>query len=420
MPLADRLLFPIKKRRHKVGLSPGSVVFVGEERTAPVSFRLTTYGPESYQQSKPTNVTDAVASFQHKTKDVTWLDVYGVHQTSIIETIGAEAGIPVLALEDIVNTGQRPKVEIGSDHVFIVAKMAYISNDQTPSSTATDGASPTDATASPGLPTRSSNGAPRSAPTSAPDSHAPDSHQGPAASEGPVADSVRVEQISLWVTSSGVISFQEVPGDVLDPLRDRIAAGRTQIRRGGPGYLAYAILDLIVDHYFVVLESLAARAETLEDQILVDVSDDLQTQVHDLRRDLVYVRRNAWPVRDVLSQLERTDSPVWPEEPLRPFVRDAYEHSVQVIDMVESLRELVGGLNELHMTQLSNRMNEVMKVLTIIGTIFIPLTFVAGIYGMNFETMPELSAPYGYPVALAVMTAIGLALVIYFRRKKWL
>jgi len=415
MPLADRLLFPIKKRRHKVGLSPGSVVFVGEERTAPVSFRLTTYGPESYRQSKPTNVTDAVAALQHKTKDVTWLDVYGVHQTSIIETLGAEAGIPVLSLEDIVNTGQRPKVEIGSDHVFIVAKMAYISNGQTSSSAATHGGSPTDAMASPDLPTRSSNGAPASAPA-----FAPDSHEGLAASGAPVADSVRVEQISLWVTSSGVISFQEVPGDVLDPLRDRIAAGRARIRRGGPGYLAYAILDLIVDHYFVVLESLAARAETLEDQILADVSDDLQTQVHDVRRDLVYVRRNAWPVRDVLSQLERTDSPVWPEEPLRPFVRDAYEHSVQVIDMVESLRELVGGLNELYMTQLSNRMNEVMKVLTIIGTIFIPLTFVAGIYGMNFENMPELSAPYGYPAALAVMTAIGLALVVYFRRKKWL
>jgi len=420
MPLADRLLFPIKKRRHKVGLSPGSVVFVGEERTAPVSFRLTTYGPESYQKSKPANVTDAVEALQRKTKDVTWLDVYGVHQTSIIETIGAEAGIPVLSLEDIVNTGQRPKVEIGSDSVFIVAKMAYVTIGQTPSSTAPHVASPTDATASAGLPTRSSNGAPTSAPASAPDSHAPDSHEDPASSGGPVAGSVRVEQVSLWVTSSGVISFQEVPGDVLDPLRDRIAAGRARIRRGGPGYLAYAILDLIVDHYFVVLESLAARAETLEDQILADVNDDLQTQVHDLRRDLVYVRRNVWPVRDVLSQLERTDSPVWPEEPLRPFVRDAYEHSVQVIDMIESLRELVGGLNELHMTQLSNRMNEVMKVLTIIGTIFIPLTFVAGIYGMNFENMPELSAPYGYPVALAVMTAIGLALVVYFRRKKWL
>lgn len=411
MPLTDRLLFPIKKRRHKVGLSPGSIVFVGEERTTPTSFRLTTYGPDHYQQSELTDVTDALAALQRKSEPVTWLDVYGVHETSIIEKIGAEAGIPVLSLEDIVNTGQRPKVEIGSDHVFIVAKMVYIPNGKLSGSPTAAASSPSTETGTTDLLARASNGAPQSAPRQS---------EGSSTSPGSTADSVRVEQISLWVTPSGVISFQEMPGDVLDPLRTRIAAGRARIRGGGPAYLAYAILDLIVDHYFIVLESLAARAENLEDEILADLNDDLQTQVHDLRRDLVYIRRNAWPVREVLSQLERTDTPVWPEEPLRPFVRDAYEHSVQVIDMVESLRELVGGLNELYMTQLSNRMNEVMKVLTIIGTIFIPLTFVAGIYGMNFENMPELSAPYGYPVALAVMAAIGLALVVYFRRKQWL
>ena len=315
---------------------------------------------------------------------VRWLDVCGVHNTSVIERVGTRLGISSLVLEDIANTGQRPKADVLDEGIFISAKML---------------------TTQAGPPTQS-NGTSQMA----------TGQNGTMSSTG----SLQTEQISLLVLPGGVISFQELPGDVLDPLRHRIQNGRGRIRREGPGYLAYAILDVIVDHYFVVLEALGARAERLEDEILEDARNETQQELNDLRRDLVYVRRHAWPSREMLATLERIDHPLWPEETLRPFVRDAYEHAVQVMDMTESLRELASGLTDLYMTTLSNRMNEVMKVLTIIGTIFIPLTFVAGIYGMNFENMPELSAPLGYPIAMGFMGLVALTLIVYFRRKGWL
>ncbi|HHP7239858.1 magnesium/cobalt transporter CorA [Longibacter sp.] len=363
---ADRLLFPVKKRKHKVGLAPGSVVFVGEARSTPVTFHVTTYGPDTHRLQRPESVDAAVDGFLNAGDGtVTWLDVTGVHEADKIQRLGERLGLTALTQEDIVNTGQRAKVETFDDSIFISSKMLYTGN-----------------------------------------------HDG--------AGHVVAEQVSLVIRPEGVVSFQEVPGDILDPLRDRIASGRGRIRRAGPAYLAYAILDVIIDNYFVVLETQAERAETLEDLIMDDPDEKVQHDLNELRRDLVYVRRHAWPMREVLSHLERMTHPLWPEETLRPFVRDAYEHAVQVLDMVESLRELAGGLMDLYMTALSTRMNEVMKVLTIIGTIFIPLTFVAGIYGMNFENMPELSAPYAYPITMAAMGLIAALLVYYFRRKSWL
>jgi magnesium transporter len=414
------MLFPMKRRRHTVGMAPGSVVFVGEERTFETTFSLTEYGPEpgAYRTSTPPDVSAALNFFEgnlpseqqqratarvptesgsrtrrndtpeKRDETLCWLDVCGVHNTSVIEHIGERLGISTLTLEDIANTGQRPKAEVLDDGIFISVKML------TAQSTSPNGA----ASGSSGR----SNG--QSYPT------------GSMSGTG----SLRTEQVSLLVLPGGVISFQELPGDVLDPLRQRIQSGRGRIRREGPGYLAYAILDVIVDHYFVVLEALGARAEQLEDEILEDAGSETQQDLNDLRRDLVYVRRHAWPGREMLATLERVEHPLWPEEKLRPFVRDAYEHAVQVLDMTESLRELTSGLTDLYMTTLSNRMNEVMKVLTIIGTIFIPLTFVAGIYGMNFENMPELSAPYGYPIAMSFMGVVAVLLVIYFQRKGWL
>jgi magnesium transporter len=358
----ERLLFPLKRRRHKVGLPPGSVVFVGDAPGAPVEFETITYDEHEAETERPKTVDDALSTWDASGNRTCWLNVTGVHDASVIQNIGDHLNLHPLIQEDIANTGQRPKVEVIGNQLFLVVKMLYVT---------------------------------------------PEEH------------SVTSEQLSLLVSESGLVCFQERPGDVFDPVRDRIDTGRVRIRAGGPSYLAYALLDLIVDHYFVVLEQLAAQAETLEDEVLDDPTPQTQERLNHLRRNLALVRRHAWPVREVLSQLERTEESVWPAS-LHPFVRDAYEHTVQVLDLVESLRDLVGGLMDLYMTSLSNRMNEVMKVLTIIGTIFIPLTFIAGIYGMNFEYMPELSAPYGYPVAMSVMTVIGLLLVYYFRRKDWI
>ena len=347
-------------RKKHVGLPPGSVVFIGEEKTTPVRFSVIDYTDDHLEETTLGDVGEVLPYRDSPT--TTWINVSGVHDEDTIRTIGEHFGLHPLIQEDIAHTGQRPKLETYDDHVYVVSKMLYHNGD--------------------------------------------DQH-------------IRAEQVSFVLGGSYLLSFQEEPGDVFDPVRKRLREGRGRIRARGTDYLTYALLDVIVDHYFVVLEELGGRTEEIEDEVLDDPQPETQERINDLRRDLIFMRRMTWPVRELLSQLERLDSPLWSDE-TRPFVRDTYDHAVQVLDLVESLRDVVGGLTDLYMTSLSNRMNEIMKVLTIIGTIFIPLTFIAGIYGMNFEYMPELTVWYGYPAAMGVMTVIAVALLLYFRRKGWI
>jgi len=344
----------------EVGLPPGSVVFVGEEKTEPVRFSVMDYTVEQLDETELSDAEDVLPFRDSPT--TTWINVSGVHDEAAIETIGDHFGLHPLIQEDIVHTGQRPKLEVYDEHVYVVSKMLYHDDED---------------------------------------------------------DHLRAEQVSFVLGGSYLISFQEDTGDVFDPVRKRLREGRGRIRAQGTDYLTYALLDVIVDHYFVILEELGSRTEEIEEEVLEDPQSETQERINDLRRDLIFMRRMTWPVRELLSQLERLESELWTEE-TRPFVRDTYDHAVQVLDLVESLRDVVGGLTDLYMTSLSNRMNEIMKVLTIIGTIFIPLTFVAGVYGMNFEYMPELTVWYGYPVAMAAMAAIAGVLLLYFRRKEWI
>ncbi len=353
-------LVPINPEQ-RVGLPPGSVVFVGEERTEPIEFRVLEYGPDHLVETVQESV-DEVLKYRD-TEPVTWINVSGVHDESVIQMIGDHFGVHPLIQEDIVHTGQRPKLDSQDGSLYLVAKMLYF-----------------------------------------------DDHR-----DG----ELRAEQVSLLVGERNLVTFQEDPGDVFDPVRKRIRNGRGHIRSRGPDYLAYAILDVIVDHYFVVLEELGTRTEDLEDQIMGEAPEDVEDEIHDLRRDLTFVRRMTWPMRELLHQLERLDSPLWAENN-QPYVRDTYDHVVQVLDLVEALRDTASGLHDLHMTSISNRMNEIMKVLTIIGTIFIPLTFIAGIYGMNFEYMPELGWTWAYPAVWGVMIALAGALLLYFRRREWI
>ena len=345
----------------KVGLPPGSVVFVGEERTEPIQFRVLEYGPDHLVETDHEGL-DEVLKYRDTTP-VTWINVSGVHDESVVRTIGDHFHIHPLIQEDIAHTGQRPKLDPQENYLYLVVKMLYFDEER--------------------------------------------------------SGELRAEQVSLLVGERNIISFQEDPGDVFDPVRKRIRNGRGQIRDRGPDYLAYAILDVIVDHYFVVLEELGIRTEEIEDEIMGETPKDIEDDIHDLRRDLIYVRRMTWPMRELMYQLERLDSPLWAETN-QPYVRDTYDHVVQVLDLVEALRDTASGLHDLHMTSISNRMNEIMKVLTIIGTIFIPLTFIAGIYGMNFEYMPELGWTWGYPAAWAVMLALAVALLYYFYRREWI
>jgi magnesium transporter len=221
------------------------------------------------------------------------------------------------------------------------------------------------------------------------------------------------------LTRDTVLTFQEAAGDVFEPVRARLREGRGRIRAWGPDYLAYALFDMIVDHYFIVLEHFSERVDDLEEVVIVAEGPEIAHAIHRLRRENLRLRRSIWPLREVDSELSRKES-LLIRERMQPYLRDLYEHVVEAIDTVEMLRDTLGGLLDVHLTSISNRMNEVMKVLAIIATIFVPLTFLSGVYGMNFDYMPELRARWGYPAVLSVMFAVFLGMLVYFRRRRWI
>jgi magnesium transporter len=227
------------------------------------------------------------------------------------------------------------------------------------------------------------------------------------------------EQVSLIVGPHYVLSFQEAEGDVFSSVRQRIRQARGRIRSAGPDYLAYALIDAAVDHYFLILEKIGERIEHLEEQLHVQATPEILQAIYDLKRELIYFRKQVWPVREVLNAWQKTESALV-QEANKIFLRDVYDHTIQVIDTIESFRDIISGVMDLYMSTVSNKMNEVMKVLTIIATIFIPLTFVAGIYGMNFKFMPELEWRWSYPLLWAFLFLIFSGMVVYFKRKKWL
>jgi magnesium transporter len=280
----------------------------------------------------------------------------------LIEKMGAHFGLHPLILEGIANTQQRPKLEDLTDYIFVVLKMLYMEE--------TD-------------------------------------------------DSVIAEQVSLVVGSNFVISFQEREGDVFEQIRERIRNAKGRIRKMGSDYLGYALIDAIVDNYFLVLEKLGDKVEALEDELLPNPRPDTLPSIQGLKRALISLRRSVWPLREVVNGLERGESALI-KKATRVYLRDVYDHTIQVIDTVEALRDTVGGVLDIYLSSVSNRMNEVMKMLTLVATIFIPLTFVAGIYGMNFEHMPELKWPFGYGLVWIVMVTVALFMVFYFKKRRWL
>jgi magnesium transporter len=231
--------------------------------------------------------------------------------------------------------------------------------------------------------------------------------------------SIQAEQISLIVGSRFVISFQEREGDVFSTIRERIRAHKGRIRKMGADYLAYALVDAIVDNYFLVLEVLGDEIESMEEEVIERPGRETVRKLHHMKRRLLFLRKSVWPVREIINGLLRGETTLI-KKTTQFYLRDVYDHTIQIIDMMETMRDMNGGLFDMYLSSISNRMNEVMKVLTIIATIFIPLTFIAGIYGMNFEFMPELKWPWGYFAALGVMVFIAICMIIYFKIKKWL
>jgi magnesium transporter len=348
------------KRSKKVGLPPGTPVHVGEKKIGRVRIKIIDYDEAQFQEKEAKTVEEC---FPFKDKlTVTWINIDGIHQVDIIEKIGNHFNIHPLVLEDIVNTGQRPKMEDFVNYIFIVLKMLYY--DETESKT-------------------------------------------------------KAEQVSIILGSNFVISFQESEGDVFDPIRERIRNDRGRIRKLGADYLAYALIDTIVDNYFIILEKLGEKIEDIEEELVTNPAVETLQTIHSLKREMIFLRKSVWPLREVISRLERWESPLI-DKSLDIYLRDVYDHTIQVIDSIETFRDMLSGLLDIYLSSVSNRMNEIMKVLTIIATIAIPLTVITGIYGMNFQFMPELQWQWSYPLVLLAMLTLGILMIRYFRRKKWI
>jgi len=343
-----------------VGLPPGTLRYTGEKSDGPVKITILDYDEAGLTEKTVQRVEDC---FPFKEKPtVTWVNIDGLHEVDAIEHIGRHFDVHPLTLEDIVNTGQRPKLEDFDGYLFVIFKMFYHDSD---------------------------------------------------------ADHLKTEQVSLLLGPTWVISFQEEEGDVFEPIRQRIRNAKGRIRRMGADYLAYALVDAVVDNYFLVLEKIGERVEDIEEELIADPSPETLHVIHRLKRELIYLRKSVWPLREVIGGLERAETMLI-DQKTGIYLRDVYDHTIQVIDTIETFRDMVSGMLDIYLSSVSNRMNEVMKVLTVIATIFIPLTFIAGIYGMNFAHMPELDWWWSYPLVWLVMAVIAVAMLIYFHRKEWL
>ena len=344
----------------KTGAPPGTLIYTGDKKVEKARISVIEYDDSEYSERV---VEDFDSCLPIKDKPmVTWLNVVGLSDIGVLERLGKEFGIHPLVLEDILNVDQRPKLEDFGDYIFIVLKMAHHDDK---------------------------------------------------------AGELRMEQVSIILTENCVITFQEIEVDVFEGIRKRIKEYKGRMRRMGVDYLAYALVDAIVDGYFLVLDHLGERTETLEMELVSDPVPETLHKIYQLKRDMIFLRRSVWPLREVIAALDRGGSTLV-REGTQLYLKDLYDHTIQVIDTVESLRDMVTGMLDIYLSSVSNKMNEVMKVLTMIATIFIPLSFLAGVYGMNFEDMPELGWDLAYPALLVAMIAVGVMMLVYFRMKRWL
>ncbi|GBC62551.1 magnesium and cobalt transport protein CorA [Desulfonema ishimotonii] len=348
-----------RKHSEKAGLPPGALIHVGERKTGPVTVKIMTYDETRFEE-REAGKADLPLPLPEQA-GITWIHVIGLHDLGIIEKIGACYPVHPLILEDILNTAQRPKAEVYEDCLFVVLKRFHNPKD---------------------------------------------------------GEDISVEQVSLVVGEDFVISFQESGTDIFSPVRKRIVNRMGRIRKRGCDYLAYALIDTVIDYHFSVMEALEENIEAIEEN-LADPSMTVLQDICALKRNVLLLRKSVLPLRDLTYRLEKDDSE-FIKDTTRIYLRDLYDHAVQIADTVETFREMASGLLDLYHSGVSNRMNEVMKVLTVISTTFIPLSFIAGVYGMNFKYMPELEFKWGYALVWGVILGVGGTMLIFFKRKKWL
>lgn len=359
-----RLKRKIKKRtedyKKHIGQIPGTLIYTGKKSDKNFHVECFDYTKDNIEESILLNIEDAV---NYKLTDsVTWINVNGLKHTDQIENIGSQYDLHPLVLEDIVNTTQRPKIDEYEGYLFIVLKMLYYDENE----------------------------------------------------------NIVIEQVSFVLGKNYVITFQESEGDVFDPIRERLRLDNGRIRGLKSDYLMYALIDAVVDNYFSIIETLGNKIEDLETDLFGgNAKEGINIEVQQLKREILKVRRAIFPLRDIINRIEKGEHPLIYKRTIT-YYRDVYDHLIQVSENIDIYREMIWSLMDMYMTTISNRMNEVMKVLTIMSSIFIPLTFLAGIYGMNFEYIPELQYKNGYFVLLGTMFLIFIGLLFYFKRKKWL
>jgi len=348
----------VQKRSRKTGLPPGTLVHIGEKKTDKVTITGFNYAGVRCDEHQILSLDELAPPTD---ESITWVNVGGVHKMDILESCGKQFQLHSLLLEDIANTDQRPKLDDYETCLFLVLKMLSVTDRQ----------------------------------------------------------DIVVEQVSLVFGRNFVLSFQENGTDVFTPVRDRLRGGKGRLRQSGADYLFYALVDAVVDQYFAVVEVLGEKIEELQDLVVSDPQPETLRRIHALKRQLLFLRRAVWPLREVTNNLSRSECSFL-QESTKVFIRDVYDHVVQIVDTIETLREMVSASLDIYLSSISYRLNAVMKVLTIITTIFMPLTFIVGIYGMNFEHMPELKWEWGYPLVVGVMVMIAIAMLGFFIRKRWI
>jgi len=350
----------IKSKSAKLGMAPGSLIFTGEQKMTEQKISVMRYSEEGVEEFD-TRHLEEVEKLVSIEKGVAWVNIDGLHDVDTISALCTSMGVHKLTMEDILGVGQRPKLEEFDNYLFVVMRMFLLEE----------------------------NGR-----------------------------EVDDEQLSFILQGRVLITFQEKEGDVFSHVRNRIREGKGMVRKRGADYLLYALIDSVVDYYFLILEKQGENIEIVEEAVLDNPQQSVLNELHRIRREVLQLRRSIYPLREVMSRFERVEEPHVSNDS-KIFIRDLYDHTIQVIETVEVFRDMISGTLDLYMNSVSNKMNNVMKVLTIIATIFIPLTFIAGVYGMNFENMPELAWPWAYYAVMVFMFSIGVGMIIYFKVKKW-
>ena len=348
-----------KRRSGKTGLPPGTLVPVGEKKIEKTRISLFQYNKDQFEEKEIT--TEDLPKYKDSS-DVVWININGLAEVEVLEKVEQTFDIHTLVLEDIMNTDQRPKVEEHDQYLFIVLKMISCCKE---------------------------------------------------------SFDIETEQVSFILKKGVVLSFQEKEGDVFGSIRDRIRRGKGVVRKMGVDYLVYSLMDAVIDNYFVIMEQMGDQIESLEDNVIGNPDTETSVRIHDLRRKVILLRRSIWPLREVINSLLHSGADFVKKTTL-PFIRDLYDHTIHVIETIETFRDILSGLLDIYLSSVSNKMNEIMKVLTIIATLFIPLSFIVGIYGMNFKYMPELEWRWGYPGVWVLIISVITGFLGYFKYKKWI